>query len=110
MNTTTGAQRHNARQDKIWEACQRAKAEQRDTAQHSPIERELRKTQSRLRDCGQRNGELFGRIESLEGERDHYKAHAERLAEALKMWLDGSGSDPVKASRAALAQWEGAKR
>jgi len=32
--------------------------------------------------------------------------NAAKLAEALRMWLDGSGTDPVAASRSALAAWD----
>jgi hypothetical protein len=72
-------------------------------------------------DSPHRDTRIVAQMTELATERDHYKAHAERLAEALRALLnkiDNITSDEFalaaekterEAARTALAQWEGAK-
>jgi prefoldin subunit 5 len=81
-------------------------------------DRELRRTQSRLRDAGQRNGEMHGAIETLQGEVDHLTAECDKLREQVKELLsackqvdvayetlsDGALNGAIDKMRAAIAK------
>jgi hypothetical protein len=112
-NQQTATQRHNARQDKIWQACQKAKAQQRDTA---PLPKQIAigKTDGEFVD---ENGFYVGDTTKREIVRRYN--NAERLAEVLKDALsyietvtwnaDDISQKETAAIREALAQWEGGK-
>jgi hypothetical protein len=128
MNTTTGAQRHNARQDKIWQACQQAKAQQRDTAQtkSASLTTMLENSEALSEAAAGGSWRYEREFERLEADRSKILAHAERLAEALRdvttaaEIVDGSETpedsdiehmlDCFQKAHEALAQWEGAKQ
>jgi len=87
--------------------------EQRDTAQHSPLPAITEASGSPThkwrtsQKWAQIAGEYKGAIETIEGERDHYKTHATLLANALKIASRHIGSKLAREqTEKALAAWE----